>query len=146
MNPDLTNRTAAARSAAATTGDNARDNVEQVYLANPTSGMYLVRVTHKGTLQNTNAQWVSIVSIGNTATAPPPFTLNTIAQTATNQIAVGWASVVGQRYQVQQVTNLTSTNWLNIGAQVSARLTNVVVLLPYTNTIPQTFYRVAQVP
>ena len=146
LNPDLTNRTAAARSAAATKGDNARDNVEQVYLANPTNGMYLVRVTHKGTLQNTNAQWVSIVSIGNTATAPPPFTLNTIAQTATNQIAVGWASVVGQRYQVQQVTNLTSTNWLNIGAQVSARLTNVVVLLPYTNTVPQTFYRVAQVP
>ena len=80
-----------------------------------------------------------------TATVPPPFTLNTIKQTGTNQMAVGWASVVGQRYQVQAATNLFNASWQNIGAQVSARLTNVVVLLPYTNTVASTFYRVTQV-
>lgn len=36
--------------AAATTGDNNRDNVEQVFLANPGAGDYIVRVSHKGTL------------------------------------------------------------------------------------------------
>jgi hypothetical protein len=35
---------------AATTGDNVRDNSEQVYLDSPASGTYLVTVTHKGTL------------------------------------------------------------------------------------------------
>jgi hypothetical protein len=146
LNPDLTNRTAAARSAAATTGDNIRDNVEQVYLAAPTNGTYQVTVTHKGTLQNSAPQWVSIVSTGNIATTPPPFTINTISQTGSNQFAVGWAAVVGQRYQVQYVTALTASNndWQNIGGQISARLTNVVALLPATNS--QTFYRVAQVP
>lgn len=54
---------------------------------------------------------------------------------------------VGQRYQAQYVNALrTSNNWLNIGGQVSARLTNVVELLPYTNTVSQSFYRVTQVP
>ena len=43
------------RTAAATTGDNVRDNVEQVLLANPVAGTYTVRVTHKGTLSSPQA-------------------------------------------------------------------------------------------
>jgi len=35
---------------AATTGDNNLDNVEQVSIPNPTTGTYLVQVTHKGNL------------------------------------------------------------------------------------------------
>ncbi|MFH1688343.1 MAG: S8 family serine peptidase [bacterium] len=46
--------------AAATTGDNFRDNVEQIYLAAPSAGTYLVSVTHKGTLAS--AQSYSLVS------------------------------------------------------------------------------------
>jgi hypothetical protein len=146
LNPDLTNRTAAARSAAATKGDNIRDNVEQVYLATPTNGTYQVTVTHKGTLQNAAPQWVSIVLTGNTATTPPPFNVNIIRQTASNQFAVGWAAVVGQRYQVQYVNALSaSNNWQNVGGQVSARLTNVVALITATNSV-QSYYRVVQVP
>jgi hypothetical protein len=54
---------------------------------------------------------------------------------------------VGQRYQVEYVNSLSaSNNWLNIGGQVSARLTNVVALLPYTNSVTQAFYRVIGVP
>jgi len=36
----------------ATTGDNIRDNVEQVYVANPASGIYTITVNHKETLQS----------------------------------------------------------------------------------------------
>ncbi len=39
-------------SVAAAAGDNVRDNVEQVYLAAPASGVYEVSVLHKGTLTN----------------------------------------------------------------------------------------------
>ncbi len=36
----------------ATTGDNFRDNVEQVHIEQPEAGLYFVRVSHKGTLAN----------------------------------------------------------------------------------------------
>ena len=45
---------------AATTGDNYRDNVEQVYIENPAEGWYEVTVRHKGTLED-NLQKYSIV-------------------------------------------------------------------------------------
>ena len=144
LNPDLTNRTAVARSAAAMTGDDNRNNVEKVYIANPlTNATYTVTVTHKGTL--TNSQWVSILISGNVAQQPPPLAFNQILQTATNTTAVGWPAVVGEQYQVQVNTDLTTTNWVNTGGIISARLTNVVaqVSMP-TNTAA--FYRFVQLP
>lgn len=41
----------AQRTAAATTGDNFRDNVEQVLINAPFAGWYTIRVSHKGTLR-----------------------------------------------------------------------------------------------
>jgi hypothetical protein len=144
LNPDLTNKTVAARAAAATTGDDSRNNVEQVYIANPaTNGTYTVKVTHKGTL--TSSQWVSILVSGNVAQSAPTLTFNQILQTGTNTMALGWPAVVGGQYQVQVNADLTTTNWVNSGGIVSARLTNVVaqVSMP-TNT--QAFYRLIQLP
>ena len=46
--------------APATTGDNVRDNVEQVVVAAPAPGTYTLRLTHKGTLQD-GAQPVALV-------------------------------------------------------------------------------------
>ncbi len=37
---------------AATTGDNFRDNVEQIYIASPPAGIYAVSISHKGTLSS----------------------------------------------------------------------------------------------
>lgn len=145
LNPDFMNRLAAARSAAATTGDDTRNNIEQVYIANPiTNGTYSVKVTHKGTLAN--SQWVSILISGNVAQSPPPFAITQILQTGTNTMALGWPAVVGQRYQVQYVDALASSNdWQNIGAQVSARLTNVVTQLPINTNGNTRFYRLQMV-
>ncbi|MEI7733617.1 MAG: S8 family serine peptidase [Verrucomicrobiota bacterium] len=144
LDPDLTNRTATARAAAATRGDDTRNNVEQVYIPNPTNGTYLVKVTHKGTL--TNSQWVSLLVNGNVAQEPPAFALNKILRTGTNAIAVGWPTVVGQRYQAQYVDVPGNSNyWQNIGAQVSARLTNAVIQLPMNTNGNTRLYRVQQV-
>lgn len=56
-------------SGAATTGDNIRDNVEQVYVAGVTPGKaYTVTVTHKGTLQSgSQAYSIIITGIGGQA-------------------------------------------------------------------------------
>lgn len=142
LNPDLTNRTSAARSAAATTGDDNRNNVEQVYIPAPASGTYTVTVKHKGTL--TTNQWVSILISGNVAQQPPDLVINQILQVATNQYAIGWPAVVGEQYQVQGNNNVATTNWFNIGGMISARLTNVVAQVPKTNVMQ--FYRIIQLP
>jgi hypothetical protein len=54
-------------SAAATTGDNFRDNVEQVEVSNSAIGTYSVRVSHKGGLLNGAQDYALIISH-----APPP--------------------------------------------------------------------------
>ena len=142
LNPDLTNRTSAARSAFATTGDDSRNNVEQVFIPNPTNGTYSVTVTHKGML--TNSQWVSILISGNVAQQPPPLTLQTPLQTDTNTMALGWPAVVGEQYQVKVNTDLTTTNWVNTGGIISARLTNVVSQVSMNGS--RAFYRIVQLP
>ena len=55
--------------AAATTGDNSRDNVEQVVVYDAPAGSYSVDVMHKGTLQGgANQDYSLVVSIGPGAT------------------------------------------------------------------------------
>jgi hypothetical protein len=48
---------------AATTGDNFRDNVEQIHIGTPPAGIYTVSVTHKGVLSG-GSQNVSIILSG----------------------------------------------------------------------------------
>lgn len=57
--------------AAATTGDNVRDNVEQVHIAAPSAGIYNISVEHKSTL-HTGSQPFSIIVSGGTISDLPP--------------------------------------------------------------------------
>ena len=57
---------------------------------------------------------------------------------------VGWPAVVGAQYQVLVNTNLTTTNWVNTGGIISARLTNVVTQV--TTSGSKAFYRIVQLP
>jgi len=56
--------------AAADTGDNVRDNVEQVNVENPDHALYSVRITHKGTLLSPPTR-VSLVVTGNVDSIGP---------------------------------------------------------------------------
>jgi hypothetical protein len=63
-------------SSAATTGDNFRDNSEQIYLQSPAAGTYVVRVTHKGTLASGQAYSLVMSSPeGTTDTEDPVVTV-----------------------------------------------------------------------
>lgn len=46
----------------ATTGDNYRDNVEQVYIEEPEAGVYTIEVTHKDSLENGSQDFSLIVT------------------------------------------------------------------------------------
>ncbi len=52
-------------SSAAGTGDNFRDSVEQVWIEAPDAGVYTLTITHKGSLQDSSPQDVSLVITGN---------------------------------------------------------------------------------
>ena len=57
-------------SVAATSGDNTRDNVEKIYAATPSAGLYRVLVSHKGTL--TASQAFSLITSGLVGDVTPP--------------------------------------------------------------------------
>jgi hypothetical protein len=137
------------RTAGATTGDNKLDNVEQVSIPAPTSGEYLVRVTHKGNLVNSSGavtnQLVSILVSGNLAQSQSPFVVSGFSQVSSNTFSLQWNSTVGRYYQVRYSDSLTNSSWSNSTGEISATKTNVaVILIPGTNT-PNRFYRVVQV-
>ncbi|MDH7504386.1 MAG: S8 family serine peptidase, partial [Verrucomicrobiota bacterium] len=103
---------------AATTGDNVRDNVEQVVISNPaTNGIYTVRLTHKGTNLvaatpgATNEQWVSILVSGNLPQPAPPLRITSITMSSSNTALLKWDSVVGRVYQVQHRSDVATGTW-----------------------------------
>ena len=69
----------ASPSSAATSGNNIRDNVEQVYISLPDSGSYSAVVSHKGTLSGSSQAFSLIIDAGNIPPQTPSciLTLNT---------------------------------------------------------------------
>ena len=110
---------------AATTGDNFRDNVEQVYIANPTNGYYTYRISHKGNLTNTiedvMSQDLSFIITGNTPTNAPELVVDEYVLTTSTFHRVEWPSVVGNLYQVENLDDLADTNnWTACSDDISA--------------------------
>lgn len=60
---------------AATTGDNDRDNIEQIYIANPTAGTYTITVSHEGALTGGSQDFSMIISRDMPTVTPCPATL-----------------------------------------------------------------------
>lgn len=65
----------ASPSATATTGDNFRDNVEQIFMSAPAAGSYTVVVSHKGSLAGGSQDFSLILDGG----IPPPQPLNCVS-------------------------------------------------------------------
>jgi hypothetical protein len=62
-----------------------------------------------------------------------------------NSLAFTWSAMVGRTYQLQFSTNLSRTNWVNLGTSVIA--TNFAVSASDTiGPDPQRFYRVVLLP
>jgi hypothetical protein len=118
----------ASPSNAATTGDNYRDNVEQVVITNAIAGtQYVVRVTHKGILVNDAGQPTSQdISIIISGIVPETRATLAIAEVdfADDSEMLLWRSVVGQNYRVQATVDLMDQAWTNTSAEISATKTN----------------------
>jgi hypothetical protein len=80
--------------AAAGTGDNNRDNVEQVFLANPAAGHYTIRVTHKGSLSSSQDFSVMVSGI-SPATSQAVVNLDFSNGIPANWTQEGFSTVAG---------------------------------------------------
>ena len=135
--------------AATRTGDNKRDNVEQVLVDAPVTGqMFLVRVTHKSTLKNaagaTAPQMVSMIVSGNGPALDPEFRIYDISPTGINKHTITWSSVVGAIYRLQSSTQLTT--WADIAGDFVA--TKEFTAAEVTNATGEgrRFWRVKRLP
>jgi hypothetical protein len=135
----------ASPSSAATTGDNFRDNVEQVYIAAPTNGIYAVKVTHKGAFSN-DWQDVSILLSGNLPLDKPELEIVDVYRTFAPTNTLEWPSVVGQFYRVQSNTNLIDGTWVDLTGDISALRTNIVYGAEPIPDPDVLFFRVNEVP
>ena len=127
LNPDLTNKTEAARSAAATTGVDNRNNVEQVYIANPSNGRYRIVITHSGGLPGGLApspQWASLQTSGDTP-LPPVFTAIEASPSGTNMLLTFTADP-GAYFHLLTSTNLV--NWQTNAIVKADAVTNSILV------------------
>lgn len=103
-------------SAAATNGDNFRDNVEQIYIPNLPSGNYTIRVTHKNNLQNNNPQAFSIIASGVTLTATLPVKwLSFTGKNVNNDVQLNWQTaqeINNKCYEIERSTDNQNFGWI----------------------------------
>ena len=130
LDPDLTNKTEAARSAPASTGYDDRNNVEQVYIAEPDDGYYLITVAHAGGHSGSPAptgQWVSVISSGDIP-IPPRSTEFELAPSA-DELLLTFESDPGAYLFLETTTDLIEPQtWEIVGQIVTESVTNAVLL------------------
>lgn len=129
LNPDLTNKSEAARSSAATTGIDNRNNVEQVALAAPAAGTYRIFVAHMGGVPGGQAptnQWVSVLTSGDTPL--PAKVTHVIRSPSTNQFLIEFECDPGAYLHLETTTNLlTEGSWTSSGILVTEAWTNAIL-------------------
>lgn len=72
----------------ATTGDNIRDNVEQVYIASPPAGDYTITVNHKGSLLSGAQNFSLLMSGSYYSDQSLPVELSSFSATAGNSLVI----------------------------------------------------------
>ena len=126
LDPDLTNRTAAARGAAATRGVDNRNNVEKVSLTAPLAGRYRITLTHSGAAGTiaASAQVVSVVASGVTSELPA---ITGIAKApGANQFQLSFTADPGAYFTIESSTDLVS--WVNNGSVLAADVANTTLV------------------
>ncbi len=150
------------------TGDNTRDNVEQVVITSPVAdGEYIIKITHKGNLEvpvliqsgepgfdptidkyilvNTSDanQFVSIIITGNKADKKRFFKAENLALLPNDEFFLDWPSEVGKRYKVQISDDLLSA-FTDVTSDFSALRTTTELTVPYSSPLDKKFFRVVE--
>jgi hypothetical protein len=79
----------------------------------------------------------------NLAVAQVPLVMQTASHSG-NSITLTWSTTPTEMYQVEFITDLTQTNWTNLGSPI--RATNFTWTASETMTNSRVFYRIDQLP
>ncbi len=140
LNPDLTNKTSAARSAAATRGVDNRNNVERISITSPAAGDYRITVTHSGGLPGNPAPSTQNISVALGGVTPPVPVITALEKSpTTNEFLLTFAADPGANFTILTSTNVATplTNWTSAGSVLAESSTNTVEL---TSGAPQRFW------
>jgi subtilase family serine protease len=91
--------------------------------------------------------YLGLDDISVTPISPPAFKTEQQATAPTASFNLTWTTVAGLVYQVQYITNLVQTNWIDLGAPITA--TTNTLSITDTNAIsssPSRFYRIVELP
>jgi uncharacterized repeat protein (TIGR03803 family) len=77
---------------------------------------------------------------------PLPLAFQKITRTLGGSILLTWSAAAGQIYQLQYKTDLSSTNWINLGGPVTAAGSAMTVSDTIIPGAGQRFYRVVLLP
>ncbi len=136
LNPDLTNKTSAARSAAATRGVDNRNNVERVSIASPAAGDYRITVTHSGGLPGNPAPSTQKISVAVGGVTPPVPVITVLEKSpTTNEFLLTFVADPGAYFTILTSTNVATplTNWTSTGSVLAESSTNTVELTSSTD-------------
>ncbi|MBK9138200.1 MAG: S8 family serine peptidase [Verrucomicrobia bacterium] len=131
LNPDLTNKMANARSAAATRGVDNRNNVERVSIATPSAGEYRITVTHSGGLPGNPAPSMQKVSVVSGGVTPPAPVITALEKSpSTNEFLLTFVADPGAYFTILTSTNVATplSNWTSAVSALAQSVTNTVVL------------------
>jgi uncharacterized repeat protein (TIGR03803 family) len=95
-----------------------------------------------GTTQNGGPMNNGVIFRLSVPSLMPTLAFRAPIQLANGTVTFSWNAVIGQTYQLQSVTNLASTNWLNLGSSILA--TSAVATTSDVITNSQRFYRLMQ--
>ncbi|MDY0084266.1 MAG: S8 family serine peptidase, partial [Ignavibacteriaceae bacterium] len=124
-------------SAAATTGNNFRDNVEQVLIESPVAGTYTIKIGHKNNL-STGSQQFSVIVSGNVVPVPDIVSLvepeNNAQGVSSIQLLCKWTRAPkSMRYEIQASTDSTfNTGVLSFNSKI---LTGTLTNLPELSVV-----------
>jgi Subtilase family len=127
LTPDLQNRTAAARSAAAVRAVDSRNNVERITIPSPAAGRYRITVTHSGGLPGGPAPSAQVVSLVLSGTTPElPRITSLIKNAPATEWMLNFQADPGAIFTIQTSTDLQS--WTNSGTVLATSTTNSVIV------------------
>jgi hypothetical protein len=137
--------------AATRSGDNKRDNVEQVLVDSPASGQeFTVRVTHKDNLRDDTGaiapQELSLVLSGVEADSAADLKILDISVTGVDLYTISWTSVVGATYQIETLPDLATGVWTTLAGDYVATKDVTAAEIPSNPGEDRRFWRVKRLP
>ena len=103
--------------AAASTGDNSRDNVEKIEIEAPEAGLYTINISHKSVLIGGSQSFSLIVSgaVPSSCVAVQPSNINA-GNITTESAIISWDALIGVSNYAGRYRELGSTNWLSFAS------------------------------